>query len=443
MRRPVSGGTWPSGVAALTLFVYFAFVLVLPVAHNGVRTGLVMALMLVAAAHVVVTRCLRVTRTVAVLTAVMFGTGLAYVTYGLLAENPGAVHSAITYVGGPVFVLAFVHLACDTVVLRRLHLLLILFGALIGAFVVHFVLWRLGVLPFAPYLALDLGQAVVFGQLSPEMRLYALSSMVFVAPYLLASILVSPRLLSGRNVFKLVALVLVLAVVYYGGRRALLLNVLISPLLVAVLALALPRRRRALLVRRVTGVAVALGVSAVFVLVIGRGDHRAGIAIRNLQAYVSAGFDGSSTGEARVRFDQLESLLDGFGRAPLVGSGLGATTGYVRSERVWEYELQYPLLLFHLGIVGFCVYVVGMLWIFANGWRVIARDERWSRPLLPTLVGLASFLLANATNPYFQAFGHLWVIALPVAYINRAMWRPGWRRTPWRPRRETVARAEG
>jgi len=36
----------------------------------------------------------------------------------------------------------------------------------------------------------------------------------------------------------------------------------------------------------------------------------------------------------------------------------------------------------------------------------------------PTLVGMISFLIGNATNPYLGKFDFMWVIFVPVLIIN-------------------------
>jgi hypothetical protein len=41
------------------------------------------------------------------------------------------------------------------------------------------------------------------------------------------------------------------------------------------------------------------------------------------------------------------------------------------------------------------------------------------RIMLPLSVGLAAFLIANATNPYLLKFDFMWALFLPLALINR------------------------
>jgi hypothetical protein len=63
-------------------------------------------------------------------------------------------------------------------------------------------------------------------------------------------------------------------------------------------------------------------------------------------------------------------------------------------------------------------YLAGVLWIFANGVKISSSGSPLSRGLRPVLVGSACFLLGNATNAYLGKFDYLWVLFLPVAYVN-------------------------
>lgn len=50
---------------------------------------------------------------------------------------------------------------------------------------------------------------------------------------------------------------------------------------------------------------------------------------------------------------------------------------------------------------------------------MIRSSVEYGRLMLPLLVGLTCFLIANATNPYLLKFDYMWVIFLPLAIINR------------------------
>ncbi len=87
----------------------------------------------------------------------------------------------------------------------------------------------------------------------------------------------------------------------------------------------------------------------------------------------------------------------------------------------WAYELTYVALLFQTGVIGFFFYSVGVIWIFVMGLRMAASSHRLADQMLAVLVGLACFLVANATNPYLAKYDLMWVIFLPVAMINHYM----------------------
>ena len=135
---------------------------------------------------------------------------------------------------------------------------------------------------------------------------------------------------------------------------------------------------------------------------------------------VASGFRFNSDAVAMSRRDQFFGLVNGWLQQPLFGSGHGAPVrGLIRSpEMPWAYELTYLALLYHTGIVGFVAYSAGLLWTFLKS-RQIARTGWPQAPyLVATLVGTASFVLANATNPYLEKYDSIWTLFLPIAFIN-------------------------
>jgi len=105
---------------------------------------------------------------------------------------------------------------------------------------------------------------------------------------------------------------------------------------------------------------------------------------------------------------------------PLLGEGLGASAyGSIRSEIMpWAYELYFLSLLFQTGLVGFLFYTAGILWILRRGIQTIRKGGLAAQLMIPALVGLLSYLIAAATNPYLARFDGIWVIFLPLALIN-------------------------
>jgi len=80
----------------------------------------------------------------------------------------------------------------------------------------------------------------------------------------------------------------------------------------------------------------------------------------------------------------------------------------------WAYELAYMALLFHTGLLGFLAYSAGVALDCVDG---TMHDTIWPQNrayILPVLVGMVCFLIANATNPYLEKYD-IYGIFLPVS----------------------------
>ena len=131
------------------------------------------------------------------------------------------------------------------------------------------------------------------------------------------------------------------------------------------------------------------------------------------------GFDFKEDPSAIARKTQFLALIEGWRESPLLGAGHGAAVAYSRSaKQPWAYELVYVALLYQTGLIGFIIYTFAIIWIFWYSLKAIKSDVYLGYHLIPVLVGTISFLIANATNPYLAKYDYMWVIFLPVAFVN-------------------------
>lgn len=120
----------------------------------------------------------------------------------------------------------------------------------------------------------------------------------------------------------------------------------------------------------------------------------------------------------RIRQNESKSLLKA--ETPvqvLVGHGFGATFdrgGIDRPIRPWQTELQYHALFYWTGIIGILLLVATVI----SGLGVLRKAFRLEDDLRGVLfvaaVGSVAVILANGTNPYLQAPGHMWPLFFPL-----------------------------
>ena len=345
--------------------------------------------------------------------------GLASVIRGLTSGAPGALAMFNVYVMWPLVYTLLVVGASFPGILRGLTRVMVYAGLAISLYSMIYVLREAGFWPSALYYAFDQGQAIGFHGTHIEFGLYSTTTLLFLVPYLVGALFVFPKAHApvSRPLLWL-TMVLTFTTVLLSGRRALLLLVPVAPALALLFRAWLSvtsKRESRRMVRRVWWAALALSLLLIVIM-----TAIGGIAPAGFVDMVASGFRFNSDFVAMSRRDQFVALVNGWLQHPAFGSGHGASApGVIRSvEMPWSYELTYVALLYHTGIVGFVAYSAGLFWTFLQA-RRIARTG-WSEApyLVATLVGTASFVLANATNPYLEKYDSIWVLFLPIAFIN-------------------------
>lgn len=345
--------------------------------------------------------------------------GLAYVIGGLTGGAPGALAMFNVYVLWPLVYTLLVVGASFPGVLCGLTRVAVYSSMAISIYSVIYVLRAAGFWPSALYYAFDQGQEVGFYGTHVEFGLYSTTTLLFLVPYLVGALFVFPKAHAPVGRLTLwVAMFLSLTTVLLSGRRALLLLVPVAPALALLFRSWLPvtiKRESRQLVRRVLWAAPALALVLIVIM-----TAIGGMEPARFVDMVASGFRFNSDLVAMSRRDQFVALVTGWLHQPLFGSGHGAPVhGSIRSfETPWAYELTYLALLYHTGIVGVVAYSGGLCWTFLKS-RQIARTGWPQAPyLMATLVGTASFVLATATNAYLEKYDSIWVLFLPIAFIN-------------------------
>ena len=103
-----------------------------------------------------------------------------------------------------------------------------------------------------------------------------------------------------------------------------------------------------------------------------------------------------------VRQIQMIELINGVKESPVFGHGFGSyISDYTRSGSMpFSYEIEYLSFCYQMGILGFVVFVGGVLLIYIRKIVKYARKNTWIIKVF-TLIGLGWFVIRPAFNPAF------------------------------------------
>ena len=403
--------------------LFFFFMLVLPTIFQKER-GVLLLIIVAGCAYKVWMGKWKIHPRVLIIGIGCVTTSLFFMLYGQFNDAPGAFSVGTVYVLWPLLFIFFMGVLNNpsdfegfikTIILGVI--VSAMMGILLAAEGIGFI--DINISSFLEFQGA--GFSIFDGTL--EYNLYNMTTVIFGFPFLLALIFL-PKKLSIVNKFwnylALLALMLALITLLISGRRAFWVISLASPLILFVIfrisGLANPFKLKLLFFVIVLMSSVFLIGSVVFKL-----------SFESIIYDVLAGFDftDSSNLSTSARAEQFYALLHGWMDNPLFGSGHGAAAlGSVRSEeQAWAYELSYLALLFQIGLIGSIIYLSALLWTFIKSIRIVRTNPKSAAMIIPLLVGLTCFLIANATNPYLAKFDYLWTIFLPVGILNAYLLR--------------------
>ena len=403
------------GLGSLLFFI----MLFLPAAYRPIKAGLLALVLAAIVVRALARGGLPLHRTILVWTLVTVCTSLAFMLRGAAAGAPGALQVGTVYALWPLVYTVLIAGAATQGVLITLMRVLVLATIAIGLYGVSYILHVVGWWPDVLYIPFEQGQRIGFYSGFVEFNIDSLASLLFLVPFVVSALITWPKseaVVSRRWLW--IALIVAVALVALSARRALLLVVVLSPILALLLRRLLPNQERRASRKLVLHF---LWFGAFAITAVGVGLHFVfGFGLGPLVDMFKQGFAFESYVRAVPRKEQFLSLVGAWANSPVLGAGHGAVApGWLRSEDMpWAYELSYVALLFHTGLLGFLVYAAGVAWIIVMSLRIIREGNRLGLCMLSVLVGMICFLIANTADPYLEKYDYMWVIFLPVAFIN-------------------------
>lgn len=391
----------------------FAYLLLRPVSTNEILFPLLALLGLVAGLATIFGR-----RAISVEGLRVIWVALFIGVYGasIGANNPGFVQHSLVWIGGPLIFGSWAFSA-DQRLLRSTMSIAAWASILVSGTIIFYVMAETNGWPVPTWLLDESGAGVNFGGETTEIRFHSLSTLAAAAPMWLVGAFVPADALLPRRMIRITAAVTCSFAVFLGGRNAIVLTLVAVPLVILLLRVAWNGFRKT----RIRPIAATLFLAAALSLPFIMGDAATGAVLARTWSSISDYF--SSSGTQVVRTEQAEMLLRGWGQSPLFGNGLGATIpGYARSvERPWNFELQYHLMAFQLGTIGILLLILLMISALRMLQRAWAARADFHSTLLVAVAGALGMMIANVTNPYLQAPGHMWSIWLPIMIANVAI----------------------
>lgn len=406
-----------AGLVRLLAVGSFTFLLLMPVSQGNLLVG-VFGLMVGAALMTFVIHQRVMTLPIMGLAALTFLLAMFGLTIG--SNNPGLFNSVGVFIIAPTVYFISIS-ALGHTSLKALMTTCAVMTVVAGVYILVYVGGETGVIgKVIPESVLELAGAG-FGEKgeATAIRFYGLSTLAASAPMWLVSLVVKRDAILPTMPLRVAAATAGVAGAMVGGRRAIVLVLVLIPLIAWFV-------RRFTVSRGTHPIAptkVLAGIAACIVGIFAFPAILAHPIIVNTWGALVSFFSGTasdaSTNES-TRNQQADQLIAAWSESPIWGHGMGAIIpGYFRNEtQRWQFELQYHSLLMQTGIIGaVLVLVMGLLVLWAIRKATIRRPDMVPTLTVTLCAGIA-MLLANATNPYLQAPAHMWAIFLPLAVIN-------------------------
>ena len=240
-----------------------------------------------------------------------------------------------------------------------------------------------------------------------RMNFYNLNVLTFTTP-IFFMIWLSKYDIRINRVIQTIVLTLSFFLLIFSGRRSLMLIFVLAPLLTMMIGGVLPRH----VVKKTKKYLIIFIVFIAGVLVYTYMNY-----IDIFQGYLYTFTKAFDSNEEPTKFVQADLLLQTFKENPIFGAGSGVQL-YETARGIWKYqfELTYLHKLATGGVIGFTLYIIGVVGPFLIGLKYAKKHK--DQLFVFVLVGYFFVLIADATNPVLCSFDLMLPLYLCYAKIN-------------------------
>lgn len=343
--------------------------------------------------------------------------GFISILFGILSNNPAPNKYIPVYILWPIMFLLFILSSDESFFYRLLRCFRIALFIISLLGIIAFFYFNLNIMVEGEFM----GFRPSFRPGFPLIAIFSGSivSCIFLYPFYLSLFLLDR---STITFFDKLNLMIGLIFIIATSRRALFFNILLSIIVTFIVSLFTDKSLRKDYMKSFKKSFKTIVILIGFILI--ANIFYEFIDLKALYTFItdisgSSNIDSSLMSESyKARTDQFSSLISGWAESPLFGHGTGINASVVRSEIPGTYELTYVAMLFERGVVGAGIFL--LQYILLNIWcmKLIFRNRENNKYFIAALVGFNMFIYANGTNPYLNAFDHLWILFFMLFILN-------------------------
>lgn len=408
-----------------TLYILLFLMLFVPYEFTPIKASLIMLLIIFTASFSIISKRTFLSKKMLLWCGSLICCGLLFVTWGMLNSESNAIKVLPVYVLWPV---VYIFIICAISSLSSVNNTIRLFlwsTVVICLYSILFILAQAGIIPFYGFLQIVDNAGFDLSRDFVSYSMPSITSLLYLIPFLISALLLWDSAdnmpIKSRTLYTVV--IFSLTTMIFSSRRIFWIIVALSPGF-TILFLSLINKRQKLgrftiILKNSKKLSYIIFLLIASLAILYRKEVAELVSHIANSSIISDALTFRDEGTV-VRDNQMHSLIESWAENPLFGAGHGASSRYcIRSEEFpWMYELSYFALLFQTGIVGFAFYCGIIVWVYYKAIIVSRDDLQKSLYLIPSLVGLSCFLVANATNSYLQAYDHMWTLFIPIAFIN-------------------------
>ncbi|WP_195270241.1 hypothetical protein [Eubacterium sp. 1001713B170207_170306_E7] len=348
-------------------------------------------------------------------------TGLFFLLIGIVHNNTqGIIQIGTFYFLWPLIYLIFISGCRNKKSFFILYKIIIISSIIINLYAIYYVFSQYGFLPILDFLNFQSTESGIYFGNNGEIAysLVNISTLVFTIPFILSVFFLWPKNLQKRISWPLIMICLFTSFIaaLLARRNALYIEIIFSLIIIFFIKNIYYKEEKTNLKKYVLVFIFSLLI--LYMLI----EYLNFNFINSVFLSIKDAFDFSGKSNdfgATLRYQQFKALINGWKNHVFLGAGLNSgVSEIVRSDvQKWAYELTYVALLYQMGVIGICIFTFQIIWIIKRLLQIM-KDEEFKNLVVVVLVGLLSFLLANATNPYLMKFDYLWVLFLPLSIIN-------------------------